>query len=50
MAMWLIKVLLGVYIVITLMLAYQKNWPLCLYWIGASIIQASIIVMNKGEM
>jgi len=44
---WLIRVLLLEYIIILAVCAYEGNWKLALYWLGASILQSSVILMAR---
>lgn len=39
----LIKLLLAEYLIIMAVCVAEKNWPRCLYWIGAAILQVSIL-------
>ena len=48
MALWLIKALLIVFIVIMVVSLIEKDYKIALYWLGASIIQLSIIAMKGG--
>lgn len=41
----LIKCLLASYIVIMVVCLVEKNYLLALYWLGASILQTSVILM-----
>jgi len=39
----IIKLLLGIYIIISIVCLYEKNYAKFLYWVGASIINLSIL-------
>ena len=44
MSNWLIKFLLVQYIVIAMVCVYEHNWARVLYWIGAGILNYSILL------
>ena len=48
MALWLVKGLLLVYLLILIVAVCEKDWKLALYWAGASVLQVSIIWMRQG--
>lgn len=42
----LMKGLIVTYVVAALVFAWEGNWPKMTYWIGASIITGSVLVMK----
>lgn len=48
MALWLVKSLLFVYVIIMIVALFEKDWKLAIYWLGASILQVSVIWMRQG--
>lgn len=42
---WLIRILLCEYLIILIVCTCEGNWKLALYWLGASILQTSVIWM-----
>lgn len=42
----LMGILLGLYFTIAISSAFEKRWPLCLYWIGATTLTAGVIWMD----
>jgi drug/metabolite transporter (DMT)-like permease len=40
------QALVVVYVIVAVVFAWEGNWPKCLYWIGASIITSSVLVMK----
>jgi drug/metabolite transporter (DMT)-like permease len=42
----LMQGLVVVYVIVAVVFAWEGNWPKCLYWIGASIITSSVLVMK----
>ena len=43
----LIKILLAEYAVIMTVCLWEKNYPMALYWLSASGLQAAILLMKK---
>lgn len=43
----LVKILCLQYVVITIMYAFTKDWVKSLYWLGATILNVSIIIGLK---
>jgi surface polysaccharide O-acyltransferase-like enzyme len=48
MALWLVKCLLIVYLLIMIIAIFERDWKLAIYWLGASILQVSVIWMRQG--
>jgi hypothetical protein len=48
MALWMVKGLLVVYIVILIVSLVEKDYKLALYWGGATLLQAAVIWMRQG--
>lgn len=48
MALWMVKGLLIVYLIILVVAAFERDWKLAMYWAGASILQVSVIWMRQG--
>jgi hypothetical protein len=46
MSTTLIKLLLVAYVIIMGFSLYEGNYPRALYWLGASILQVSILLMS----
>lgn len=44
----LMKVLLAEYAVIMAVYGFERNWPMTLYWFGAIILNAGVLLANKG--
>ena len=40
--MWIPKLLLVVYVVAALEAAANRNWPKCVYWLGALLIVGAV--------
>jgi hypothetical protein len=49
MALQLVKILFFVYLIIMIVALVEKDWKLALYWLGASLLQASVIWMRNGN-
>lgn len=47
-ALWMVKALLIVYLVILVVAVFEKDFKLALYWAGASILQVAVIWMRQG--
>lgn len=47
-ALWMVKGLLIVYLIILVVAVFEKDFKLALYWFGASILQVSVIWMRQG--
>jgi hypothetical protein len=48
MALWLIKGLLVIYAIIMIVALFERDWKMATYWLGASILQVSVIWMRQG--
>lgn len=47
----LTAILIGFYMVLAIVTACEKRWPVCLYWIGAAIVTGSVLWMStRGTM
>ena len=46
MSTWVMKLLIIEYAVIFVACSIEGNWKLALYWLGAIIIQTSVILMG----
>jgi drug/metabolite transporter (DMT)-like permease len=41
--------LIGIYAVITVTAAFERNWPRALYFIGAIVISVAVLWMTNGK-
>jgi drug/metabolite transporter (DMT)-like permease len=38
--------LMGFYVVLAVVTAFEKRWPTCLYWVGAVIVTSGVLWMS----
>ena len=43
----LMVVLVGVYLVVAAVSAWEHNWPRVLYWVSASLLTGSVLWMQR---
>ena len=41
----LMALLIGAYTVLAAVCAFEKRWPVCLYWVGAAIVTGGVLWM-----
>jgi hypothetical protein len=46
MSNFLIKILLAEYVIIMVVCLFEKNWPRATYWLGAIILNYSLLLMK----
>lgn len=46
MSSTLTALLIGAYVVLAAVYAFEKKWPVCLYWIGAAIVTGGVLWMS----
>lgn len=42
----LTALLIGVYGVLAVVCAFEKRWPVCLYWVGVAIVTSGVLWMS----
>ena len=45
MSSTLTALLIAVYVVLAVVCAFEKRWPVCLYWTGAAIVTGGVLWM-----
>ncbi len=42
----LTSLLIGTYVGLAVVCAFEKRWPVCLYWVGAAIVTGGVLWMS----
>lgn len=40
------SLLMGTYVVLATVCAFEKRWPVCLYWVGGAIVTGGMLWMS----